>query len=155
MAKRGPKEKLTPEVTEKICQALRAGNFRIPSAMYAGVGSNTFCVWMRLGLQKPRSKYGKFRSKVLEAENAFHVGMVGVLRNAAANGDVKVGMWMLSRRAKDWADKQQQQKVNVDHRVSVELIEKKLATLPTDEMLRMYDAGRPRLKAVNSTDDDE
>jgi hypothetical protein len=93
----GRPEKLSKEVTQKVCDALRGGNHRQTAARYAGLGWGTFTRYMMLGKEKPRSRFGTFRQKVLEAETAAEVRCVALVMKAAIT-DVKAAQWWLARR---------------------------------------------------------
>lgn len=99
--------KLTDEVQEKICEALRQGNFRAVAAAYAGVGYTTVHKWLAKGRAKPRGRYGAFRRAVLDAESLVERRCVAVVIKAGLEGDVKSAQWWLEHKArKRWANTQ-------------------------------------------------
>lgn len=65
--------KLTPEVRQKLIEALRAGNFVSVSARYAGIHPNTFRRWMRRGQESSRGIYREFYLEVKQAETYAEV----------------------------------------------------------------------------------
>lgn len=106
MKRKGPgrPSKLTPEVTDKLLTALRAGNYRGPAAFYAGIGIRTFKQWMAAGKKTPEGPYGKLRTAVLEAEKGAEIFCVGVIQRSARDGDWKAAAWWLERKAPEhWA----------------------------------------------------
>lgn len=96
---------LTPEVQEKVCDALRGGNFRSVAARAAGISVRTMMEWLTEGEANPQSPHGNFRAAVMEAEGDAERKMVEVIMRAAEN-DPKHGEWWLSHRhAARWAEK--------------------------------------------------
>ena len=74
--KMGRPSKLTPEVQERICQAIRAGNYYEAACAYAGIGYSTFRVWMIKGEKAKSGKYREFLEAVTRAEHEAEVRMV-------------------------------------------------------------------------------
>ncbi len=64
----GRPSKLTPEVQEKICQAIREGNYYEAACAYAGIGYSTFRMWMVKGEKAKSGKYREFVEAVKRAE---------------------------------------------------------------------------------------
>src|SRR5262245_16689453 len=60
--------KLTPEVQERLCTAIRAGNYFEAACAYADIGYRTFCTWMKQGKRASRGRFWQFRQSVLKAE---------------------------------------------------------------------------------------
>jgi uncharacterized Fe-S cluster-containing radical SAM superfamily protein len=56
----GRPSKLTPEVQEKICNAIRAGNYYEAACAYAGIDYSTFRRWMIKGEKAKKGKYHEF-----------------------------------------------------------------------------------------------
>jgi len=92
----GRPTKLTPEVADKICQAIAGGNYREVAAAWAGIGERTLREWMQRG-ESPRSRYHDFRRRVLEAEQAAEIRAVGLIMASAAK-DPKHAQWWLQRK---------------------------------------------------------
>jgi transposase len=95
----GRPTKLTPEVADRICQAVAGGNYREVAAAWAGIGERTLREWMRRG-EDPRSRYHDFRRRVLEAEQAAEIRAVGLIMASAAK-DPKHAQWWLQRKHPD------------------------------------------------------
>jgi hypothetical protein len=99
--------KLTGEVTERIVQAIRAGNYAEAACQAAGVGTSTFYRWMARGVAEPASEYGAFREQVLRAEGEAEVHAVAIIRRAMAE-DWRAALAYLERRhANRWRPRQQ------------------------------------------------
>jgi transposase len=52
--------KLTPEVTKRLTEAIRAGNYYEAACGYAGIGYSTFRAWMVRGEKAKSGKYREF-----------------------------------------------------------------------------------------------
>ena len=74
--KMGRPSKLTPEVQERICQAIRAGNYYEAACAYAGIHYSTFRKWMIKGEKAKSGKYREFFEAVTRAEHEAEVRMV-------------------------------------------------------------------------------
>lgn len=91
--------KLTPEITERICLAIRAGNYAKVAAAMAGIGETTYYKWLEMA-EKPNAKkeYKEFRESVEQAEAEAEVAAIARIRQAADNGDWKAAGWYLERK---------------------------------------------------------
>jgi len=76
----GRKTKLTPEVREKIVAAIRAGNYAIVAAEYAGISSTTFYRWLQQGADAKTGIYKDFRDAVKRAERTAEVRAVAIIQ---------------------------------------------------------------------------
>jgi transposase len=74
----GRPSKLTPEVQERICQAIRAGNYYEAACAYAGIGYSTFRAWMIKGEKAKSGKYREFMEAVTRAEHEAEARMVAL-----------------------------------------------------------------------------
>jgi hypothetical protein len=101
----GRPTKLTDEVQETIVSNLSSCAHRSIAAGCAGIGTRTLVTWMRNGKERPKSRFGKFRRAILEAEKRAEMRLAALIVRAAAN-DPKQAQWMLSHRfPKRWAEK--------------------------------------------------
>lgn len=90
------RSKFTNEVVETIQRAIECGNLRGTAARIAGVNPTTFSRWMRQGTEEPDGPYGAFREMVYVAEATRESGLVGVIFDAAKEGDWKAASWLLA-----------------------------------------------------------
>jgi hypothetical protein len=76
----GRPSKLTPELQDRICNALRAGNFIEPVCAVNGIDDSTFRRWMTMGADTPERKgrqpYRTFRAAVIAAQAIPEVALV-------------------------------------------------------------------------------
>lgn len=100
--------KLTLEVSERIVNSVRNGNFSDTAAAAAGIGRTTFLSWLRRGEDEPESIYGAFREAVLRARAQSEEDLVSEIRHAealtakgTAYPDAKARMWVLERTRRD------------------------------------------------------
>ena len=95
----GRKTKLTPDVTEKICLAIRAGNYANVAAQMAGISESTYYYWLAEA-EKPNAKkqFLEFSESIKRAEADAEVGAVALIRQAANNGTWQAASWLLERK---------------------------------------------------------
>lgn len=89
---RGRQTKLTPEVSKKICDAVRAGNFISVAARYAGVGPETVMDWQARGRGTHRSR----------RQLKVFVDFVHDLDAAEAAAEVQANIHWRAAMPKDW-----------------------------------------------------
>ena len=91
--------KLTPEITERICMAIRAGNYAKVAAAMAGIGETTYYKWLEMAeLPNAKKEYKEFRESIERAEAEAEVVAIARIRQAADNGDWKAAGWYLERK---------------------------------------------------------
>lgn len=102
----GRPTKLTPEVQDRIIQALKAGNYVETAAEYAGIGKTTFYRWMARGEQASRGIYREFRDAVMRARAEAEARNVAIIQKAAPD-DWRAAAWWLERAFPDrWGPRQ-------------------------------------------------
>lgn len=102
----GRPTKLTPEVQDRIIQALKAGNYVETAAEYAGIGKTTFYRWMEQGKQASRGIYREFRDAVMRARAEAEARNVAIIQKAAPD-DWRAAAWWLERAFPDrWGPRQ-------------------------------------------------
>lgn len=102
----GRKSKLTKEVQNTICQALKAGNTRRASALYAGISETTFYDWLKKGEEKKRGLFPEFLEAVTRAENECEIFHVAILKKHAEKDWRASIAWLERRRVDDWGKKE-------------------------------------------------
>lgn len=97
----GSNGKLTDDVSDKICQAIRTGATLEGAAAYAGVPRPTFFDWLRRGRRAgARAPYSTFVANVEEALAAFEVGAMAQIAKAGSE-EWQANAWRLERRFPD------------------------------------------------------
>ena len=89
--------KLTAEVSERICRAIRAGNYPATAARAAGIAESTFYRWMEEGRSAESGKYRDFHEAVKRAEAEGEARAVVLISKAMAK-DWRAAMALLERR---------------------------------------------------------
>ena len=92
------KSKYTPDVVDKLTQAIRLGATYVLACDYAGISERTFRSWMET--------YPPFLQSVKEAEGAAAVGWLAKIEKAASDGNWQAAAWKLERRYPEMYGKQ-------------------------------------------------
>src|SRR5262245_12696464 len=80
MSARGRRSKLTPLVVERLCTAIRAGNYFEAACAYADIGQRTFFAWMRRGQKASRGRFRELYLAVKKAEAEAELTVVAQWR---------------------------------------------------------------------------
>ena len=123
---RGPgrPSKFTEDTRDKILTALRMGHYRTVAATYAGISHETLRRWLKEA-ENPTAppEYRAFRDDVDVAEAQAEVIDLGLVRQAARDGEWRAAAWRLERAHPDRWGKKDQSEVHVmgqiDHNVEV------------------------------------
>ena len=113
-SKVGRPTKLTPEVTERILSAIRAGNYLDTSAAHAGIHRDTLHAWLRDGANNKSPDLRQFSDAVQKAigdAESMHVARIA----AATQKHWQAAAWWLERRYPDrWGQKLRQEVTGAD-----------------------------------------
>jgi hypothetical protein len=71
-------------VTDKVCNAIRAGNFYVTACRFAGISYEAFHEWMVKGEDRPGTVYASFAQAVKKAEADSEIALEAYWRRAAA-----------------------------------------------------------------------
>jgi transposase len=93
----GRKTKLTPQVQEKMVQALSVGATREHAYQYAGISHEAFYNWLEKG-EAGKPLYVEFYEAVKNAEAQAAVGWLALIDSAARAGQWQAAAWKLERR---------------------------------------------------------
>jgi hypothetical protein len=105
MATRGRKTKLTPELLDRLSQALAAGNYVETACAYAGISHSVFYHWL-MEAKKPDAKkiYLEFLDTIERARAAAEIRNLSIVQNAASGDpekdkdpDWRAATWFLER----------------------------------------------------------
>ena len=100
----GRPTKLTLERQQKICDALRGGNFLHTAASYAGINNDTLHTWLRRGEREASGIYRGFYDAVQAAQADCEVAAVAGIKKAGFGGEWTALAWLLERKFPDrWA----------------------------------------------------
>lgn len=90
--------KLTPEVKERISQAILMGATYELAAQYGGVSYDTFNEWMKRGAGATEGEFSEFFEAIKSAEGKAVVGWLAKIEKAATGGNWQAAAWKLERR---------------------------------------------------------
>ena len=127
----GRKSKLTPELTERICDFIRKGNYISTACQIVGIHKATYYNWLEQGETDIEagidSMYADFVKAVKKAEADAEEELVKMVRNAAPKNWI-AGMTLLERRHPDrWGRRDRHQvevnETKVIHVTGIEIVE--------------------------------
>lgn len=101
----GRPTKLNANVQRLIVSAIAKGNTREVAAAAAGIGRTTLFTWLAAGEKAKSGQYRDFLDALKKAEAGAVVGMVGIVRNAAANSWQAAAWWLERRHPDEWGRK--------------------------------------------------
>ncbi|MDY6957667.1 MAG: hypothetical protein SVK08_00785 [Halobacteriota archaeon] len=103
--KRGRKTKLTPELQNKICQYIRAGNYIITACQAVGISQTTYERWINTGNKSKDGIYSDFVDAIKIAEAESEARNVLIVEKAAIT-TWTAAAWLLERKHPDrWGRK--------------------------------------------------
>jgi transposase len=135
------KTKLTPEVQERLCSAVRAGNYLQAACAYAGISVQTLSTWVKRGRER-RQPYLDFLETLQKAKADAEVAVVALWRQQIPD-NWQAARAFLERRFPDRWGRKDTHKVNVTATASVKVEHEaaELRKLPPDELLRLHREG--------------
>lgn len=102
--------KLSPDIQQRIVQAISTGNTRRTAAAYAGIGERTLYTW----LARKSGQYEQFRQAIQKAEADAEVANVTLIRQAATGGTWQAAAWWLERMRPNDFGRKDRVKLEVD-----------------------------------------
>jgi hypothetical protein len=132
---------LTPEVEEKILDALREGNYRSAASRSAGIDWGCMRSWIRKG-NAGQEPYAAFVARCKEAEGESEAALVATIRRAA-NQHWTAAAWLLERKyAPKWGKREMSWELA--KREERERRDKELDQIPLEELEKMVAAEKAR-----------
>ncbi|MCS1351159.1 hypothetical protein [Mechercharimyces sp. CAU 1602] len=92
--------KLTPDVQQKILDAIRLGNYLETAAAYAGISKSTLYDWLRRGEREKSGRYKEFSDAVEKHLAEVEVRDLAVITRAAQE-NWRAAAWRLERKFPD------------------------------------------------------
>ena len=108
----GRPSKLSPEIQERICSALRGGNYESAAAAAAGVGASTVRQWLQWGRDAKSARYVAFLTAVTRAREEAELRLVELWQEAMPN-DWRAIAEFLARRFPDRWGRRERNEVTV------------------------------------------
>jgi transposase len=96
--RRGRPSKLTQELQEKICGALRTGASIETAAAHAGVHRDTVYDWLRRGEEEAKGPHAAFVESARKAQSDCEMACLAMIKKDALNGSLPAATWLLERR---------------------------------------------------------
>jgi hypothetical protein len=103
--------KLTPEVTKRLTEAIRAGNYYEAACGYAGLGYSTFRAWMVRGEEAKSGKYREFMESIKKAEHEAEVRMVAMWQKHMPDNWQAIATFLERRYPDRWGRK----RLDIEH----------------------------------------
>jgi len=151
---RGRPSKLTPELQQKLVDAIRTGNYYSAACAYAGVSYKVFRDWMIRGEAQESGKYCDFRKAITRAESEAEVRTVALWQKAIPE-DWRAAQMFLERRHPDrWGKREKVEHgggVSIDHGIAPDEFNAVLAALGYDPLGGVASAGTDEVGGGNST----
>ena len=97
----GRPSKLTPALQQKICEAIRAGNYIETAAAFAGIRKSTLYDWLRRGSRTSSGVHHDFAEAVEKALADAEARDVALIAKAASDGVWQAAAWRLERKFPD------------------------------------------------------
>ena len=130
--KGGRPTKCTPELTERICIKIRAGNHVEAAVKAEGLSVSAFYRWQATGKAAKRGKFREFVEALEKAKATGEVRNVALIQKAAADGYWQAAAWLLERMYRErWG-----RRVAVEHSGTVTAAPERpdLSALTDDEL---------------------
>ena len=93
-----PRPKLDEEISQRIVDLVRAGNYLDTAAHAVGISKSTLHRWLRLGRESNRGLYRRFLNGVERAQAESESRDVALIARAASD-DWRAAAWRLERKA--------------------------------------------------------
>ena len=142
--------KLTTEVQERVCNAIRSGSSLAAAAGYAGVAEASVTEWLRLGRTlSGEPKHEQFADAVDQAYAEWEVAAVGRLYQLGIEGDARSLMFLLERKLPGrWGRRERLEHANADGAPfdvrSLPMFDAdKLTTEQLATLVALHELGRP------------
>ena len=103
----------TPEMTAKVCEALRLGVSWSAAAAHAGVTATTLMDWNARG-RDGEQPFADFLEATTRARESAETRAAAIVWNAIDEGDVSAAQWFLERRRSETWGRQDKVAVQVD-----------------------------------------
>lgn len=150
--KPGRPEKLTPELQQKIVDAIRMGAYIETAAAYAGINKSTLYDWMKRGARAKSGKYKEFSDAIEKALAESEMRDLAVIAKASQE-NWQAAAWRLERKFPDrWGRRKAKSEI-AKIEAETEFIREKTRLLKGAEKdTRLLEA---LIRTVNEDDDEK
>ena len=113
--------KLSKQVQQEICRAVRAGNYPAVAARVAGISESTYYRWMEQGRSEPKGPHHAFYEAIKKAQAESEAHAVAILRSEM-KGDWRAAVALLERRHSErWRRRERHEHTIEDERPVLDL----------------------------------
>ena len=117
--------KLTPEVSDKICEALEKGHSIKGACGYANIHESTYHNWYNRGREKKSGKYKQFVCDVDQARAKATCDVEKVILDVIPQSPQDAKWWLSKHNPETYVDRHETKlDAKVDAEVTVNLLEK-------------------------------
>lgn len=150
--KPGRPEKLTPELQQKIVDAIRMGAYIETASAYAGINKSTLYDWMKRGARAKSGKYKEFSNAIEKALAESEMRDLAVIAKASQE-NWQAAAWRLERKFPDrWGRRKAKSEI-AKIEAETEFIREKTRLLKGAEKdTRLLEA---LIRTVNEDDDEK
>jgi transposase len=115
--------KLTPEIQDRIVQAVKAGNYIETASAYAGIAKSTLYEWLKKGTEEEKGPFYEFSNAIKKALAEAEMRDVAIIDEVAKNGNWTASAWRLERKFPErWGRKDSlKAEVNSNHTETTEV----------------------------------
>ena len=153
----GRKSKLTPEIQEKIVQAVKTGNYYEAACGYAGIDYTTFRRWILNGEKAKSGKYYEFCNAIKKAEQEAEARLVAQWQKHMPEDWKAIATFLERRHPERWGKREKQ---TLEHTGKdggpIETSQKiDLSALSTEELRQLEQIARKLDKGTTGPDRDK
>lgn len=94
----GRPTRCTPEITQRLAELLKAGNYMETACAIVGIKKQIVYRWMHAG-ERGNPKYKPFSDAIKKAEAEGEALLLNVINRAAADGNWYAAAWRLERKS--------------------------------------------------------
>ena len=102
----GRPSKLSPEIQERICSALRDGNYESAAAAAGGVGTSTVRQWLQWGRDAKSARYVAFLAAVTRAREDAELRLVELWQEAMPSDWRAIAEFLARRYPERWGKRE-------------------------------------------------
>lgn len=150
--KPGRPEKLTPELQQKIVDAIRMGAYIETAAAYAGINKSTLYDWMKRGARAKSGKYKEFSNAIEKALAESEMRDLAVIAKASQE-NWQAAAWRLERKFPDrWGRRKAKSEIEKIEAETEFIREKTRLLKGAEKDTRLLEA---LIRTVNEDDDEK
>lgn len=150
--KPGRPEKLTPELQQKIVDAIRMGAYIETASAYAGINKSTLYDWMKRGARAKSGKYKEFSDAIEKALAESEMRDLAVIAKASQE-NWQAAAWRLERKFPDrWGRRKAKSEIEKIEAETEFIREKTRLLKGAEKDTRLLEA---LIRTVNEDDDEK